>query len=124
MKKILFITMISLAAFLMMGCKGEANSIDKAYLRGSWQIQNIDELVIYSFGDSIFYIDEKYEGTEFYYKVKENKIYYSESTQGIDIPSPTDSMEVRLHNDTLMVIVWFNPSIKLNETFLLKRMMK
>ena len=61
MKKILFITMISLAAFLMMGCKGEANSIDKAYLRGSWQIQNIDELVLYSFGDSIFYIDENGE---------------------------------------------------------------
>lgn len=124
MKKILFITMISLAAFLMMGCKGEANSIDKAYLRGSWQIQNIDELVLYSFGDSVFYIDEKYEGTEFYYEVKENKIYYTENTNGMGLPSTSDSLEIRFHNDTLMSVVWFNPSIKLNETFLLKRMMK
>ena len=71
-----------------------------------------------------FYIDEKYEGTEFYYEVKGNKIYYTESTNGMGLPSSSDSLEIRFHNDTLMAVVWFNPSIKFNETFLLKRMMK
>lgn len=124
MKKIIFsITIIlSLAAFSMMGCKGEVTKDD---LRGSWQItecdgNKINELVLYSFGDSVFYIDEQFEGCEFYYYVSNNKIYYTEKTSMVGFETTSDSMTIISLNDSVMNVVWFNPTQKRLEEFKLK----
>lgn len=124
MKKIIFsITIIlSLAAFSMMGCKGEVTKDD---LRGSWQITECDgnkvnELVLYSFGDSVFYIDEQFEGYEFYYHVSNNKIYYTEKTSMVGFETTSDSMTIISLNDSVMNVAWFNPTQKRLEKFKLK----
>ena len=68
-----------------------------------------------------FAIDEEYEGCEYYYKIEGNKIYYTQNINGIDVPPMTDSLIVTHINDTAMAVVWFNPTMKVNERFVLKK---
>ena len=108
-------------ASLFRGQKNDVPQIEKKELFGVWKIQDIPYNVTHTFNDSIFAIDEEYEGCEYYYEVEGNKIYYTQNVNGLDIPPMTDSLIVTNINDSTMVVVWFNPTMKLNERFILKK---
>ena len=113
--------MLSLAAFLILGCKGDESALTKEYLKGKWEIQKIPYHVTYTFNDSLFFIDAEYEGWGYNYQIKGNKLYYSECLDDISLKSAMDSMRIILNGDSLMYALWFNPSTKTTDIFELKK---
>ena len=98
------------------------DSFKKGDLYGKWKITNPDANGVYfTFNDSLFAIDELYEGVEYNYKVDGCTIYYVQDTTNLNITPLADSMKVTYISEKIMELVWYNPDKKNIEIFKLKK---
>ena len=98
------------------------NSFKKGDLYGKWEITNPGANGVYfTFNDTLFAIDETYEGVEYNYKLEGRTIYYVEDTTNLHIPPSADSMKVIYLSENIMELSWFNPDRKNVEIFKLKK---